>query len=91
MIELFHIAYLKGHPHLATLPAILLATVFLNHHTEQVSSNMFENCGKKNRHPHLAILRAMLNMFNSPAMLLAIFIYFEEEVDYNLAKRQIKC
>ena len=37
-------------------------------------------------HPHLAILLAMLNMFNFPANLLPIFSYFEGEIEYNLAK-----
>ena len=58
---------------------------------------MFENCGKY-RHPHLAILlamfpailpailRAMLNMFNFPAILLAIFSYLEGEINYILPK-----
>ena len=31
-------------------------------------------------------MREMLNMFSFPAMLLAIFNYFEGEIDYNLAK-----
>ena len=67
-------------------------------HTEQVSSKAFENCGKY-RHPHLAILlamllailRVMLNMFNFLAILLEVFSYLEEEIDYNLAKKAKKC
>ena len=37
-----------------------------------------------------AILRAMLNMFNFPAILLAIFIYLEGDFDYDLAKTELK-
>ena len=37
-----------------------------------------------------AILRAMLIMFNFPAILLAIFSYFELEIDDNLAKKANK-
>ena len=38
-----------------------------------------------------AILWAVLNMFNFPAILLAIFSYLEGEFDYSLAKTELKC
>ena len=86
--------YIKGHPHLAILPATLLANCCWPIHTKQVSSNTFENCWKY-RHPHLAmlpaLLRVMLNMFNFPAVLLAISSYLEGEIDYSLAKTELKC
>ena len=70
-------------------PAILLAIFNLQYAgncvAEQVSRNTFENCGKY-RYPHLAILLMLpaigllLSMFNFPAILPAIFSYFEGEI-----------